>query len=78
MKHLKTINELLAGSDYTLPVYERSKNIGEEEFLDILKTHCQNFSFTNDPLYRMKTRKGDLQLFTPMPRNAKQIGRAHV
>ena len=70
MKHLKTINELLAGVDSNLPTFERSKDISEEEFLDILRTRCQNFSFSNDPLYRIKIRKGDLQLFTPMPRNA--------
>jgi hypothetical protein len=73
MKHLKTINELLAGTDPKLALYERSRDISEEEFLDIFKTHCQNFSLDNDPLYRMKVRKGDLQLFTPMPRNAKPM-----
>jgi len=73
MKHLKTINELLAGTDYKLPEYERSRDISEEEFLEILRTHCQNFSLDNDPLYRMKSKKGDLQLFTPMPRNAKPM-----
>lgn len=73
MKHLKTINELLAGTDYKLPKYERSRDISEEEFLDILRTHCQSFSLDNDPLYRIKSKKGDLQLFTPMPRNASPV-----
>jgi hypothetical protein len=73
MKHLKTINELFASTDYKLPEYERSRDISEEEFLEILRTHCQNFSLDNDPLYRMKSKKGDLQLFTPMPRNAKPV-----
>jgi hypothetical protein len=73
MKYLKTINELLASTDYKLPLHERSRDISEEEFLDILKTNCQNFSLDNDPLYRMKGKKGDLQLFTPMPRNAKPL-----
>lgn len=73
MKHLKTINELLAGTDYKLPEYERSRDISEEEFLEIIRTHCRNFSLDNDPLYRMKVRKGDLQLFTPTPRNADPI-----
>jgi hypothetical protein len=73
MKYLKTINELLAMSDYNLPQFERSRDLSEEEFLDIFRTHCQNFSLDNDPLYRVKSKKGDLQLFTPMPRNAKPL-----
>lgn len=73
MKYLKSINELLAPSDPNLPNLERSRDLSEEEFLDIFKTHCQNFSLDNDSLYRMKDRKGDLQLFTPMPRNARPL-----
>lgn len=73
MKYLKTINELLAMTDSNLPKFERSRDLSEEEFLDIFRTHCQNFSLDNDPLYRVKSKKGDLQLFTPMPRNAKPL-----
>jgi len=73
MKHLKTINELLAVTDSELPRFERSKDISEEEFLDIFRKNCQNFSLNNDALYRIKERKGDLQLFRPMPRNAKPL-----
>jgi len=73
MRYLKTINELLAMTDLNLPRFERSRDISEEEFLDIFHTHCQNFSIDNDPLYRMKDRRGDLQIFTPMPRNAKPL-----
>ena len=73
MKYLKTINELLSVTDYKLPIYERSRNIDESEFLEIFKTHCQNFSFDNDQLYRLKENPGDLQVFTPMPRNAKPV-----
>ena len=73
MKYLKTINELLACTDYSLTKFERSRELSEEEFLDILKKHCQNFTLDNDPLYRMKVKKGDLELFTPMPRNAKPL-----
>lgn len=73
MKYLKTINELLSVTDYKLPIYERSRNIDESEFLEIFKTHCQNFSFDNDQLYRLKEKSGDLQVFTPMPRNAKPL-----
>lgn len=73
MKHIKTLNELLASTDSNLPIYERSRNIEESEFLEIFKTHCQNFSFDNDQLYRLKEKSGDLQVFTPMPRNAKPL-----
>lgn len=72
MKYLKTINELSV-TDTKLPTHERSRNIDETEFLEILRTHCQNFSFQNDPLYRLKPKSGDLQVFTPLPRNAKPL-----
>ncbi len=64
---------MLSVTDYNLPKLERSRDLSEEEFLDIFRTHCQNFSFDNDPLYRIKERKGDLQLFTPAPRNASPL-----
>jgi hypothetical protein len=75
MKYLRTINELLAMTDYNLPKFERSRDISEEEFLDIFHTHCQNFSLDNDPLYRLKSKRGDLQLFTPMPRSFTRISK---
>lgn len=73
MKYLKSINELFSITDTDLPNLQRSRDLGEEEFLQIFKTHCQNYSLNNDPLYRLKTKKGDLQLFTSMPRNAKPL-----
>ena len=40
------------------------------DFLEILNENCKNFSFDNTQLWRSKTKKYNLELFTPTPRNA--------
>lgn len=44
---------------------KRVKGLSEEEFLDILRNNCKNFSFENDLLWRSKKSEAPLQLFEP-------------
>jgi hypothetical protein len=72
---IKKYNQFLkesgvAISDPKLEVLNRTKELNEEEFLEILKSNCKNFSFDSDLLWRSKDKKYDLELFTPAPRNA--------
>ena len=75
MKYLKSYKEGLAGIDTDLETIERCKDLNEEEFLDLLRKNCKNFSFNNDMLWRSKSKrnKSDLQLFEPNSRNARPI-----
>jgi len=42
----------------------RTKSISEDEFLEMIKKNCKNFSFMNDPLWRKSNKEfGDLGLF---------------
>jgi len=65
--------EGLAGVDLSLAKIDRTKELSEEEFLQILSENCKNFSFSNDVLWRSKAKKYDLEIFTPNPRNAKPL-----
>jgi hypothetical protein len=47
MKHLVEFNDYKERESKT-----RTKYLNEEEFLEILKTNCKNFSFSNDQLWR--------------------------
>ena len=74
MKHLKTfefwISETIARTDSKLEDIKRCKTLSDEEFLEILKKNCKNFSLSNDELWRNKVKGGDLELFTPNYRRA--------
>lgn len=75
MKYLKSFKESIAGVDTNLERIERCKDLNDEEFLDLLRQNCKNFSFNNDMLWRSKSKgkKSDLQLFQPSPRNARPV-----
>lgn len=75
MKYLKSFKESIAGVDTNLERIERCKDLNEQEFLDLLRQNCKNFSFGNDLLWRGKNKgsKSDLQLFQPSPRNARPV-----
>jgi hypothetical protein len=47
MRHLVEFNDYKERESKT-----RTKSLNEEEFLEILKTNCKNFSFSNDQLWR--------------------------
>lgn len=51
----------------------RVSSLLEEEFLDILRDKCKNFSFENDMLWRSKQSNTPLQLFKPEFRNRDMI-----
>lgn len=75
MRHLKTYKtfEGISISDSKIPKLERTKELSEEEFLKILHENCKNFSFSNDELWRSRTFKYQLELFTPSYRNAQPL-----
>lgn len=54
MKYLYSFESQISYSDESLPKIDRCKKLSEEEFLDILKSKCKNFSFSNDELWRNK------------------------
>lgn len=56
---------LLEFNDYVDRKSEtRTKPLSEEEFLEILKTKCKNFSFSNDQLWRGTNKSfGDYGLY---------------
>jgi hypothetical protein len=56
MKYLKSFKESIAGVDTNLERIERCKDLNEEEFLDLLRKNCKNFSFNNDMLWRSKSK----------------------
>jgi hypothetical protein len=62
--------EGLARTDSNLKELKRTKELNGSDFLEILNENCKNFSFDNTQLWRSKTKKYDLELFTPAPRNA--------
>jgi len=70
IKKFDAFLESLARPDSNLEELNRTKQLNEEEFLEILKSNCKNFSFDSDLLWRSKYKKYDLELFTPAPRNA--------
>jgi hypothetical protein len=64
----------LAIPDSNIPEVVRSRDLNEEEFLDILKSNCKNFSFENDLLWRSKQKRGgDFELFEPNLRRARPL-----
>ena len=71
IKKYRFFVEGISGTDINLAKVERCKNLTENEFLEILKDKCTNFSFQNDLLWRSKVKKSDFQLFEPNYRNAK-------
>lgn len=76
MKHILNFNSYCEGisiQDYNKPNIQRSRSLSEEEFLDILKTNCKNFSFMSDELWRNKYSENKLELFTPDYRKAKPL-----
>lgn len=57
--------------DPNIPEMVRCRDLNEEEFLDILKSNCKNFSFENDLLWRSKEKRGgDFEVFEPNLRTA--------
>ena len=62
--------ESLARPDSSLKTLKRTKELNGSDFLEILNENCKNFSFDNTQLWRSKTKKYNLELFTPTPRNA--------
>jgi hypothetical protein len=73
IKALHNKSESLAMSDSTLPSMNRTKELSEDEFIEIFNTNCKNFSLKNDQLWRSRSKKFDLELFTPDYRNAKPL-----
>jgi hypothetical protein len=72
MKYLKSFQESnLVSVDPDMEKIDRTKELSEVEFLNILHTECKNFSFMNDLLWRGKPKKYDLELFEPGYRNTK-------
>ena len=41
----------------------RTKGLNEEEFLEVFKENCKNFSFDNDMLWRNSNNFGDFGIF---------------
>ncbi len=62
--------ESLARPDSSLKELKRTKELNGSDFLEVLNENCKNFSFDNTQLWRSKTKKYNLELFTPTPRNA--------
>ncbi len=72
MKYLKSfIESNLVNVDHDMEKIDRTKELSEEEFLEILNAKCKNFSFMNDLLWRGKPKKYDLEIFEPAYRNTK-------
>lgn len=64
MKHLKRFNESNVDTIISRESKTRTKSISEDEFLEMIKKNCKNFSFMNDPLWRKSNKEfGDLGLF---------------
>ena len=47
----------------------RTKGLNEEEFLEVFRENCKNFSFDNDMLWRNSNNFGDFGLFFEKDRN---------
>ena len=62
-----------AVTDHNLPHLERTRELSDEELLQILSENCKNFSFGNDLLWRCKDKKFDLELYEPAGRKAKPL-----
>ena len=62
--------ESLARPDSSLKELKRTKELNGSDFLEVLNENCKNFSFDNTQIWRSKTKKYNLELFTPTPRNA--------
>lgn len=77
MRYLKNFDFFIEGisvPDSNIAEIIRCRDLNEEEFLDILKSNCKNFSFKNDLLWRSKGKRGgNFELFEPNPRRAKPL-----
>lgn len=74
IKNWKLFTEAgLALTNFDLGEINRTKKLSEEEFLETFNNNCKNFSFSNDLLWRSKSKKFDLELFEPNYRNAKPL-----
>ena len=77
MRYLKNFDFFIEGisvPDSNIAEIIRCRDLNEEEFLDILKSNCKNFSFKNDLLWRSKGKRGgDFELFEPNLRRAKPL-----
>jgi len=60
MKYLKTFE---SNSKY--------QEIDEEEFFNLLRTNCKNFSLDNDPLYRGEEKNNQFMIHNPEERNTR-------
>lgn len=73
MKNIKSyynFNEGLARTDTSMKYLNRTEELNDSEFLELFKNNCKNFSFNNPILWRSKSKKYNLELFKPAPRNA--------
>lgn len=75
MKYIKRFSKFegLSISDTNIPFIQRTKNLSEDELIEIFNMNCKNFSFSNDLLWRNKIKKYDFELFNPSPRNASPL-----
>lgn len=73
MKYLKYFESILTNPDPNLENINRTTELSEERFLQILNDKCKNFSFMDDELWRGKLKKTDLELFEPNYRNTRGI-----
>jgi hypothetical protein len=48
MKHLKRFNESNVDTIISIESKTRTKSISEDEFLEMIKKNCKNFSFMNE------------------------------
>lgn len=70
IKKFDAFLEALARTDRDLKKLNRTEELNGSDFLEILHENCKNFSFDNTQLWRSKSKKFNLELFTPSPRNA--------
>jgi len=52
---------------------EKYRGISEEEFINLFKENCKNFSFKNDPLYRGDEEVFEFGYHNPIERSTKSI-----
>lgn len=72
MRYLKKF-EGISLTDSKMDKIDRTRELSDDEFLDILHKNCTNFSLSNDSLWRSKIKKYDLELFTPNYRNSNAL-----
>lgn len=75
MKYIKRFSKFegLSIANTKIPLTQRTKNLSEDELIEIFNANCKNFSFSNDLLWRNKIKKYDFELFNPNPRNASPL-----